>query len=149
MDKTQIAKELGRLVTDGRLLPEDVVIAAANPSNAMHDHFTWDDTEAAQKQRISEARVLIRSVRVEVTSSVGQFAVPVYLAGGEKSGAYIQTATIRDDADASRDAILREMERVRNALDRARRISAVLGTQTDIDAIIAIVDRFIHPDARA
>lgn len=149
MDKTQIAQELGRLVTDGRLLPEDVVIAAANPASAMHDHFTWDDTEAAQKCRIAEARVLIRSVRVEVTLTTGQFAVPVYLAGGEKSGAYIPTATIRDDADASRDAILREMERVRNALDRARRIAAVLGTETEIDEIISIVNRFIHPGARA
>lgn len=44
----------------GLLRPEDVVEAARDEASVLHSHFTWDDTEAARKQRLAEARHLIR-----------------------------------------------------------------------------------------
>ena len=49
----------------GRLTPEQVVNAAADESSALHDCFTWDDSDAAAKWRLDEAREIIRSVRIE------------------------------------------------------------------------------------
>ncbi len=49
----------------GKLTPEQVIEAAADESSALHGCFTWDDSEAAAKYRLDEARELIRSVRIE------------------------------------------------------------------------------------
>lgn len=48
------------------LLPEDVVDAARNPNSTMHSFFEWDDSEAAAKFRLVQARWLIRSVEIVV-----------------------------------------------------------------------------------
>jgi hypothetical protein len=49
------------------LLPEEVVTVAKDPSNPLHKEFTWDDTAAAAKYRLEEARNLIRRVYVLLT----------------------------------------------------------------------------------
>lgn len=45
---------------DGLLRPEAVVQAAADPASPLHSSFTWDDTEAARRYRLDQARALIR-----------------------------------------------------------------------------------------
>jgi hypothetical protein len=60
-----IGQELERLRAEkGTLRPEDVLEAAADPASPLHVAFSWDDSEAAQKWRLTEARKLIVSVRV-------------------------------------------------------------------------------------
>jgi hypothetical protein len=49
----------------GLLTPAAVVERAENPKSALHGAFEWDDTEAARKYRLEQARQLIR-VTVEV-----------------------------------------------------------------------------------
>lgn len=49
----------------GVLTAENVVKAARQSSSALHDRFEWDDTEAAEKYRLVQARYLI-SVSVEI-----------------------------------------------------------------------------------
>ena len=44
----------------GVLKAEAVVTAAKNPNNPLHDRFEWDDTEAATRWRLRQARELIR-----------------------------------------------------------------------------------------
>lgn len=44
----------------GTLTPRQVLEYASNPETALHTAFTWDDTEAADKYRVFEARALIR-----------------------------------------------------------------------------------------
>jgi hypothetical protein len=61
-----IKEELESLVIDGSLDPERVVDAARNPNSSMHGQFNWDDTEAAHQYRISQARALIKRVKVNV-----------------------------------------------------------------------------------
>ena len=50
----------------GRLDPVDVVEAARDPRSVLHNRFEWNDTEAAAKWRLEQARNLIRSVKIEV-----------------------------------------------------------------------------------
>jgi hypothetical protein len=52
--------EIVRSRSSGIVRPEDVVEFAKDPNTAMHSRFTWDDTEAARKHRLWEARELIR-----------------------------------------------------------------------------------------
>ncbi len=56
----EIAKQ-----SKGILQPQAVVEYAKNPETALHSHFTWDDSTAAQAYRIWQARQII-SVTVTI-----------------------------------------------------------------------------------
>lgn len=61
MQDRNVIDELKRIESDnGRLRPKDVVDAARADASPLHGHFEWDDTEAAEKYRIDQARGLIR-----------------------------------------------------------------------------------------
>lgn len=62
-----VVQELKRIAKQhgGVLQPEDVVEFARNPDTALHGHFDWEDTSAAAKWRLHQARNVIR-VNVEV-----------------------------------------------------------------------------------
>lgn len=97
---------------NGVLRPEAVVAFARNPKTALHRYFTWDDTEAANKYRLWQAREVIR-VQVQITNqNVGPIRTYVSLVEDRKGdgGGY---RTI-DDVMAS--SIYR-----RQLLDQARR----------------------------
>lgn len=51
------------------LTPELVLKEASNPDHPLHKRFTWDDSAAAQKWRVHQAQVLIRSVNVVIERS--------------------------------------------------------------------------------
>jgi len=59
------ALEKIRVDAGGELRPEAVVDAAKATDNPLHRHFEWDDRKAAYQHRLSEARSLIRLVRIE------------------------------------------------------------------------------------
>lgn len=50
--------------TGGVLLPSHVLQAAMSPDSPLHHVFLWDDTEAAQRWRLQQARQLISSYEV-------------------------------------------------------------------------------------
>jgi hypothetical protein len=50
----------------GKLSPLDVVEAARAKDSPIHGCFDWDDTEAANKWRLEQARELIRRVKIEI-----------------------------------------------------------------------------------
>lgn len=53
-----------RITNGGKLKTEDVVLAAADSESPLHPAFTWDDTQAAHRWRLSEAQYLVRHVVV-------------------------------------------------------------------------------------
>jgi len=61
--------ELQRLakVHDG-LKPQQVVDEARDPSSPLHPHFEWDDTIAAEKHRLDQARQLIARCKFTITT---------------------------------------------------------------------------------
>lgn len=58
----------------GVLTPAVVVDAARGGDHPLHSRFEWDDTVAAERHRESQARELIRSVRVEYVTGSGAAA---------------------------------------------------------------------------
>jgi hypothetical protein len=78
MTNPLILGELQRIATRncGLLRPEDVVDAARDRKSPLHEQFDWDDSEAAGKWRIHQARQLIRvtvTYREEVKQNVRVF----------------------------------------------------------------------------
>lgn len=66
-----IARELRRIAksNEGLLLPQTVVESARSKKSPLHSRFEWDDSEAAEKYRIWQARQLIK-VCVEVLPGI-------------------------------------------------------------------------------
>lgn len=62
MKREQYLKELQIIAeqNNGILRAEDVVAFAKNPQTVLHSYFDWDDTIAAHKWRLQQARQLIR-----------------------------------------------------------------------------------------
>lgn len=62
-----IAGELQRIWSDQgqKLTPVAILAEAADETHPLHECFEWDDSLAAEQHRLWQARMLIRSVRVQ------------------------------------------------------------------------------------
>jgi hypothetical protein len=72
MDDENVKRELLRIAAEngGILKAEEVVNCAESESSPLHKFFDWDDSEAAVKWRLEQARNLI-NVTVEYLPSAG------------------------------------------------------------------------------
>lgn len=67
-DAIKIGREIDKIAAkNGAATPEDLLKSASKKSSPIHDLFDWDDTEAAHKWRIDQARHFIQWVRIRVT----------------------------------------------------------------------------------
>jgi hypothetical protein len=57
---------------DGLVTAESVLKEARKKSSAIHNWFEWDDSVAATKHRLEQARLLVRSVVVNVERTGGE-----------------------------------------------------------------------------
>jgi hypothetical protein len=98
----QIKDELdGILEREGTLKPESVVAFARNPETALHSQFEWDDSQAANRWRLEQARNLIR-VAVTVLEDEHQTETRAYvsLKPDRHSGmGYRSTITVLENRD--------------------------------------------------
>ncbi len=91
------------------LLPADVVKAARAEDHPLHKKFDWDDTKAAHKWRLSQARDLIASVRIEWEESPGRVVkVQAYHHIRAEGTGYYPTETIISH-ESMRQALVREL----------------------------------------
>lgn len=143
--KLEVQSELMSIYhRDGALNPEAVIGVAKDKKSALHEHFDWDDSEAAHKYRLDQARRLIR-VAVMVIPSLSNEPVKQFVSiralRGSEQGSYIATADlISDEAKyemAKADA-LRELERIKY---RYNYISELTPVWTAIDKALAQVKK--------
>ena len=147
LEVAKLAAALKKLErSDGKLLPEDVLKAAMSPRSPLHSYFTWDDSDAAHKQRLHEARQLIRTVRVDVIVRDVPIKVCGYVRDPEAAAnepGYRNIHTVRGEEYLSRAVIVDEMKRVIAAVNRAKRIALLLGVQQDVEAIDALAQKIV------
>jgi len=79
-NKSEVTKALLDICKEhgGLLKAEDVVQAASDPESLLHSYFIWDDTEAAKRYRLWQARQLIR-VCVESIQPVDEVPTRIYV----------------------------------------------------------------------
>jgi len=107
----KILEGIARTDSKGRkvLLPSDVVKAARVPSHPLHKRFDWDDTKAAHKWRILQARNLISSVQINWEESPGRtIQVQAYHHIRAEGTGYYPTDTIVRH-ESMRQALVREL----------------------------------------
>lgn len=139
---------------NGRLTPELVVEAAKSKTSPLHEHFTWDVKKAASERWIEQARSLIRSVKVEVSTTQFTVKAPAYIrdpvAAGDVQG-YVSLARLRTDEDVARDAVISEFARASAALSRAKAVALALNIEHEIEdlrgRVAELTERVQHATA--
>lgn len=127
----------------GRLTPEDTIEDARDEESPLHPHFTWDDSEAAGKQRLFEARTLIRSVRVTTVVNQTVHKSIAYLRDPSRpsdEAGYISIAVLRTDEDLARAALVEEFGRAAAALRRALDVARSLSLESEVAEQIAAIE---------
>lgn len=124
-----------RIREDAGILTAGVVVEAArDEGHPLHDRFEWDDTVAGERFRESQARALIRSVRVEYVSgsggaedlrgfvSVSRSDVPAreYVPVGEVAADPLLARLVLRDAEREWRELFRRYEHLAEFLDIVR-----------------------------
>lgn len=105
---------LGLYQRDGKLTPESVVEEATDSDSPLHAAFTWDDSEAARKHRLNEARALIRSVRIHVRTAPEETRRVRAFTHVAPVESYVPTdEALSEHRDVIMDQLLRELENLR------------------------------------
>lgn len=127
MNKDQLAElEMLRTQNGGVLLPAAILDFARSANTALHAAFSWDDTEAAERWRVHQAKQVIRAAVTMLPRPDGAM-VPVraYVFSVERGGYAATSAVISDDAEAA--ALMRQMRLdVERALSRYRRHASLV-----------------------
>lgn len=116
VDPEVAASVLNRLnKKHGAVTPDAVVKEASKKSSPIHDWFEWDDTEAAKKYRLEQARELIRSVHVTIVGNDEGHTVRAFVHMGRDVGYEdIHTVlSVRDKREEMLARALRELEAFR------------------------------------
>ena len=137
-----VEEAIAALAAAGDLTAPRVVEEARAESSPLHAHFDWDDTTAAHKHRLEQARTLIRRVRLEVTVHEHVFRVPAYVhdPSRDKEGGYLATPKLANDRDMALRVLRQEVARVRGCLDRARKVAAAVGMAPTLEAMLSALD---------
>lgn len=133
IDPEIIRAEIAKLEDGhGRVTPRIVLEAAKSAANPLHDYFEWNDSEAAQAWRIEQARGLIRSVKLVVTTERVAFSTVHYVRDPrvpvEEQG-YVGIPNAQSDADLAQQIIRQEFARADAALSRAEDVAKALGVE--------------------
>jgi len=127
----------------GLLTPDAVVADAAKKNSPLHAQFEWDDDKAAASYRIDQARALIRSIRIVVTTETTVVNSVAYVRDprvpADEQG-YISVLKVRTDKDLARDALVDEFSRAAGVLRRARELAVALDLAGEVDAVINEVE---------
>ena len=135
-----IADSLSRIYRKHRgLEPEVVVQVASDPDHPLHCNFEWDDSVAGHAWRIEQARRLIRSVEVEISTSLATLTAVAYVRNPNlesSTAGYISVEDLRGDRRSARSALRYECGRALSQMDRVRTIALALRLEKDVDAIV-------------
>lgn len=129
-------------LSGGRITPDAVLADAKSPKSPLHDQFEWDDSEAAKQWRLNQARELIRSVRVDITTESRTVSTVCYVrdpSAGEAQG-YVEVAKLRDNKSLASEALHAEIRQANALVARARSLAEALGLSAEIEMVAESVE---------
>ena len=139
-----------RELTDehGRLTPQIVVDDAKDPKSPLHGEFEWDNVAAGDAHRLQQARALIQSVKVVITTTTSKMRVPVYTRDPEaepREQGYRSVLSVnpQSEEDIARDMIIREIEHTRDRLNRAVGYAEHFGMVERVEGIKGDVEELL------
>lgn len=124
----------------GHVTPTAIVEDAASSTSPLHPLFEWDDTIAAAKYRLYQARTVLQRLTITITTEHLTIDAPMYVRDPslafDQQG-YVSVAQLRADPVQARASVLLEFGRAESALTRARAVAVALHLEDDIDDLVA------------
>jgi hypothetical protein len=140
MQDSKVIERIKALEIAGIITADAVLEDAKNEESPLHKYFEWDDSKAATMFRKDQARELIRSVRLVLVEDKFQIATVAYVrnpdAAHDEQG-YSSVMSLRTDKDRARRALVAELQRAENALQRAYDVGGSLGLSKEIQTLLA------------
>lgn len=133
---------------NGLLKAEQVVEAARDENSSLHSRFEWDDTEAAEKFRLIQARMII-SVSVEYVAR-GPKMVPqkVFVSlstdrhtSGHRSSGYRTMVDVMADDDLRGQLLLDSLEQMTYFQEKYKSIEALGGVLKEMSKAAETIKR--------
>ena len=135
---------------DGVLKAEDVIEAARPVKSPLHSKFTWDDSEAAAKYRLIEARELIRTTiqYIDVSGEQQPFRVFCSLTPDRENdgGGYREVSAVLSNKTFREQLIADALAEMKAFQDRYAKIKALAGVIREIKKVLA--DRESEPKSK-
>lgn len=146
-EKELVTEKLAELAkkNGGRLTPNVVLEEAKDRDSVLHNLFEWDDTLAAHQHRIYQARQIITSVRVVITTENRKISTVYYVRDPEAEPTeqgYVSIDRLKTDKDLAKESIVMEFSRASSYLQRAKAHAQALNMKDEIDALIDDIDEF-------
>lgn len=148
VDPEEAAAELQRIQLErGKLTPDVVLEEASHEGSLFHDLFLWDDSEAAHRYRLTQARQLVRSLRVVIRE--GDPSEPLLISVRRESSStehdrvYVPFAATRSDEDIRREYLFAELARLESLIPRTE----AFGEFTPLREAVAEIRRNLHAGA--
>ena len=119
----------------GYITPEMLVLKSKAKSSPLHDCFTWDDKEAGKKQRVNEARYLLRMVTVEIETDEDEFTVTRAFVSVSESTEYQTIATVMGDEDMRSQLLQQALQELRSFKQKYAQLRELATVFAAIDKI--------------
>lgn len=135
------------LADAGRLTPDEVLKRARPKDSPLHDIFEWNDSEAARKYRLNQARELISSFDISITINRVEVNVQQFVRDPNKSTeeqGYVSVTSIKSDSDEAREFVSRELSIAKTYVDKTERFAALLGLTKDIRSLSDQLSELSH-----
>lgn len=103
----------------GTLTAGEVLKAARPDDSPIHDCFIWDDSRAAEKYRLEQARYLLRSIEVLVLSDDGERNVRAFFkcempeGSDEERSIYVTAEVVAHDAYFHSQILKRALQEIK------------------------------------
>lgn len=156
MKESAISAELKRLADayGGELQPEAVVEAARDAASPLHDSFEWNDSDAAARYRLHQARHLIRAaVTYERVAPDRLVPCRVFVSltddrGKDRAG-YRLMATVLSDDERRRQLLIDAKDEMGRFSAKYRTLQELAGVFSAMDRASDLIDAAEHEDQRA
>lgn len=128
-DAQKCAEEITEICNDiGSATPQQILEKARDESTELHKCFTWDDTIAAEKYRLAQARQVVCKLKIEIIEQEKQEPTPIrFFYKTDKSG-YKPTSFIVKHVDEYQfllERALRELEAFKQKYKNIAELEAV------------------------
>ena len=125
--------------TYGTVQPETVVEVARDPKHVLHKHFDWDNTSAADKYRLQQARALIANYKITVTydhpsNEIKKVKIPAMVQPVKEKG-YVSVEVAMNDTDQRAQVVAMYKTRFRNLSDRVTAFDEFENVRLAIDEL--------------
>ena len=124
-----------------KLLPSKVIAAAKDPDHPLHSQFCWDDTVAAHRYRIWQARQMLAEVEILISdppkdSRFGNMSPAfVSLGSDRKDGGYRPIGDVLNNAALRQEMVETALGELRAMQFRYDRLSELAGVWKEAEKI--------------